>query len=159
MPKQSTLDLNEMVREVERFVRHDALMHQSRLRCELDKQLPTVHADAIQLQQVLVNLLLNAFEAMQETKEHPHEVIIRTSAEADRIRVSVCDQGTGLTPEQLESVFEPYFTTKADGLGMGLSISQTIIEAHAGRLWAVPNDDRGMTFYFTLPTASATVEV
>ena len=95
---------------------------------------------------------------MQETEAHPHEVIIRTSAEADKIRVSVCDQGTGLTPDQLECVFEPYFTTKADGLGMGLSISQTIIEAHAGRLWAVPNDDRGMTFYFTLPTASATVE-
>ncbi len=158
VPNRSTLDINEVVREVERFVRHDALIHQSQLCCELDKQLPTVQADAVQLQQVLVNLLLNAFEAMEETEAHPHEVIIRTSAEADKIRVSVCDQGTGLTPDQLECVFEPYFTTKADGLGLGLSISQTIIEAHAGRLWAVPNDDRGMTFYFTLPTASATVE-
>jgi len=108
--------------------------------------------DKIQLQQVLLNLLLNAFDAMIDCPADEREVLVRTELDGtNMIRTSVSDRGTGLTSDRLDKIFEPFFTTKRDGLGMGLSISLSIIEAHGGRLWAENNQSSGATFSFTLP--------
>jgi two-component system sensor kinase FixL len=116
-----------------------------------------VLADKIELQQVALNLLLNAFDAMRDRPVSERQVILRVEADgAETVRVGVHDRGTGLSGEQLEKIFEPFYTTKRDGLGMGLSISRSIVEAHGGRLWAENNKDRGATFYFTTPTEKGT---
>ncbi len=108
--------------------------------------------DEVQVQQVLLNLLRNAVDAVSETDDARHEVTIRASASGDgAIEVSVCDNGPGLSPEIGDRLFDPFITTKPGGLGMGLSISRSIIEAHGGHLTALRNRDRGMTFRFTLP--------
>jgi two-component system sensor kinase FixL len=112
-----------------------------------------VLGDKIQLQQVLLNLMLNAFDAMKDCRSEEREVLVRIeSAVAGMVEVSVSDRGTGLTGDQLDKIFQPFYTTKRDGLGMGLSISRSIIEAHGGRLWAKNNaEHRGATFSFTVP--------
>jgi two-component system, LuxR family, sensor kinase FixL len=114
--------------------------------------LPDVRGDRVQLQQVVLNLLLNAFDAMKDTHPGKREVIIRAQTNSTRVvEISVRDHGIGLTSDNLAKIFDPFYTTKRDGLGMGLSISRSIIEAHGGRLWAENNADRGATFYFTVP--------
>jgi two-component system sensor kinase FixL len=106
----------------------------------------------VQLQQVVLNLLLNAFEAMKECPEDDRRVVMLVEADGARmLKVAVRDRGTGLGGEKMDKIFQPFYTTKRDGLGMGLSISRSIIEAHGGRLWAENNPDRGATFYFTVP--------
>ena len=108
--------------------------------------------DRVQLQQVVLNLLLNAFDAMKEATARERKVIVRAQTNgAGTIEISVRDHGTGLTSDKLAKIFQPFYTTKRDGLGMGLSISRSITEAHGGRLWAENNADRGATFYFTVP--------
>jgi signal transduction histidine kinase len=119
---------------------------------ELAEQLPPLRGDRVQLQQVMLNLLLNALEALNGAGEGTREVLIRTQPDgAGGVQVSVQDSGPGLAPERLEQVFEAFYTTKASGLGMGLSICRSIIEAHGGRLWASPNTPHGAVFQFTLP--------
>ncbi len=104
------------------------------------------------MQQVVLNLLLNAMEAMEQTEVGPREIHLKTEQEnPDAITVSLKDTGRGLTDEELEKIFEPFWTSKAEGLGLGLSICRSIISAHGGRLWATANADRGATLLFTLP--------
>ena len=106
----------------------------------------------MQLQQVVLNLLLNAFDAMQDAPARERKVVVRAESNgAGTVKISVRDQGTGLTSDTLAKVFQPFYTTKREGLGMGLTISRSIIESHGGRLWAESNADRGATFYFTVP--------
>ena len=120
---------------------------------ELSAALPPVLGDRIQLQQVILNLLINGIEAMHAVTDRPRELRIRSQRhEADTVLVAVQDAGIGLDPQQMARLFDAFFTTKPGGMGMGLSISRTIIEAHGGRLWATPNDGPGATLLFTLPT-------
>jgi len=114
--------------------------------------LPPVQGDKVELQQVVLNLLLNAFEAMKDCPANEREISLHAAIDgADVVRVEVCDRGTGIGSDNLDKIFQPFYTTKRDGLGMGLSISRSIIEAHGGRLLAENNPDRGATFYFTVP--------
>ena len=117
-----------------------------------------VEADRVQLQQVLLNLVVNAFEAMCTANDGPRELLISSETlEAEGVLVAVRDSGPGLNEATLERVFESFYTTKATGLGMGLSICRSIIEAHGGRLWASTNAPQGAIFWFTLPRASSSV--
>ena len=123
-----------------------------RLRLDLAIERPPILGDRVQLQQVMVNLILNAIEAMSSAEVHSRELVISTTIRAEaEILVTVRDSGTGLQPGRMEQVFEPFQTTKPGGLGMGLSISRSIVENHGGRLWASPNDGPGATFQFTIP--------
>jgi signal transduction histidine kinase len=122
------------------------------LRAELADDLPPVAGDRVQLQQVILNLLLNAAEAMSSVDDRPRQLVIRTERDkGDRVRVSVQDAGVGLEPQGVERLFEPFYTTKSGGMGIGLSVSRSIIESHQGRLWATPNDGPGATFSFSIP--------
>jgi signal transduction histidine kinase len=123
------------------------------LRTELTDDLPRVIADRVQLQQVILNLLLNASsEAMSGVDDRPRQLLIRTEPdEGDRVRLAVQDAGVGLAPQDLNKLFEAFYTTKSGGMGIGLSVSRSIIESHQGRLWAVPNDGPGATFSFSIP--------
>jgi two-component system, LuxR family, sensor kinase FixL len=147
-----TLDLSSVIRDVVLLVHSDAILHNIRISLELDPSLPPVRGDKVELQQVVLNLLLNAFEAMKDCPANQREINVRAAMEgADVVRVVVCDRGTGVSSENLDRIFQPFYTTKRDGLGMGLSISRSIIEAHGGRLLAENNTDQGATFYFTVP--------
>jgi len=148
------LDLTGVIRDVAALIHSDAILHGVRILLELNPGLPPVRGDKVQLQQVVLNLLLNAFEAMRDSPANERVVAVRVQLEGVlTVRVSVRDSGTGLTGDKLDKIFQPFYTTKRDGLGMGLSISRSIIEAHGGRLWVENNPDRGATFYFTVPAA------
>jgi len=158
--EMTTVDLNEVVRDAMALVRSDAVLRRVTLVPDLAEGLTPVRADRIQLQQVLLNLILNAFEAMaqQETQGTNRRLIVRTSGGADGYaEVSVRDTGTGIRPEDLDRLFEAYFTTKRDGMGMGLSIAQSIARGHGGRVWVTNNSDCGATFHLALPTFSGTL--
>ena len=122
------------------------------VRTQLAEGLPPIEGDGVQLQQVILNLIINAIEAMSGMGEEARDLLIRTGkAEPDGVLVAVRDSGPGLAPETLERLFESFYTTKADGMGMGLSICRSIIEANGGRLWASPNEPHGAVFQLTLP--------
>ena len=140
--------VNEVISEMVMLLRDEANRRAVVMRTELTTGLPKVRADRVQLQQVLMNLMLNGIEAMQETGG---ELTISTQCEDDQVLVSVGDTGVGLPADKLDQIFNSFFTTKASGTGMGLSISRSIIESHGGRLWASNNNGRGATFHFTLP--------
>jgi signal transduction histidine kinase len=126
------------------------------VRTELAASLPPVQGDRVQLQQVILNLVINGIEATKEVVDRSRELRIRSRPhEAGTVLVTVQDNGIGLKPESLERLFEAFYTTKAEGMGIGLSISRSIIEAHGGRLWPSANDERGATFQFTLPADDA----
>ena len=126
-----------------------------RLRIELGSDLPRVMGDRVQLQQVVLNLVMNAIDAMSGITSRPKEILIRSRREGTAgVRITVEDSGVGLTLETAEKVFHPFFTTKPQGIGMGLSISRSIVESHAGRLWAVPRPSGGAVFQFTVPVGS-----
>jgi PAS domain S-box-containing protein len=145
------LDLNEVIQEAVALVHHDMLTRIVSIRLDLSSALPSVLGDRIQVQQVLLNLILNAFDAMSEVEEHARELFIRTNRQNKEVMVVVRDTGAGLDPGKLDQIFAPFETTKPHGMGMGLTISRSIVEAHGGRLWAMLNDDRGATFTFTIP--------
>lgn len=148
--------LDELILEVVDLLRSDAILRRLDLEVELGDSVPPVWCDAVQLQQVVINLVLNACEAMQDTPTEHRRLVITTAREgAEAARVSVRDSGPGFGETQPQDLFLPFKTTKPDGMGMGLSISQTIIEAHGGRIWGCENPDGGSTFHFTLPLASA----
>jgi two-component system, LuxR family, sensor kinase FixL len=150
------LDLSSVIRDVVLLVHSDAILHNIRVSLELDPSLPPVQGDKVELQQVVLNLLLNAFEAMKDCPASQREINVRAALDgADVVRVVVHDRGTGMRSENLDKIFQPFYTTKRDGLGMGLSISRSIIEAHGGRLWAENNSDRGATFCFTVPVGGS----
>jgi signal transduction histidine kinase len=119
---------------------------------EFADDLPSVVADRVQVQQVTLNLLLNASEAMSEVEDRPRLLVLRTAREdRDGVRLTVQDTGVGFAAGAVDELFEPFFTTKSKGMGIGLSVSRSIIESHHGRLWAIPNDGPGATFFFSLP--------
>jgi len=149
-PRKDPVDANDLVRDMVALLSGEATQHRVSIRTELRPVLPRVSADRVQLQQVLLNLMLNAIEAM---KGAPGEILItsRPTARND-VLISVTDAGVGL-PEQADRIFDAFFTTKPQGMGMGLAISRAIVESHGGRLWAHGNAERGATFQFTLPNA------
>jgi signal transduction histidine kinase len=124
------------------------------MRMQLAESLPRVQGDRVQLQQVLVNLIINAIEAMRDLGEEERELLISSRSEPDGVSVGVRDTGPGLSPESLSRLFEPFYTTKPEGMGMGLSICRSIIEAHGRRPWASANMPCGAIFQFTLPAHS-----
>jgi PAS domain S-box-containing protein len=150
--QQQPLDVNNVVSEVLKLIRSDLVNQGITAHTELGRDLPPVYADRVQLQQVLLNLMINACDAMNLNHAADCEMVVRTKlANGEGVCFSVSDRGTGIASEELEHVFEPFFTTKTHGLGLGLSVCRTIIEAHQGRLWATNNHDKGATFHFTLP--------
>lgn len=143
--------INETCIEVTRFLNQEAIDHDIRFAFDLDEQNPVIEADRLQIEQVLLNLIRNAIEAYSDSPLHPRPVHISTRVEGRRLLVSVCDQGPGIAETQLSALFEPFSTTKENGLGMGLSISHTIIESHSGRLWVDSDGRQGTCFHFQLP--------
>ncbi|MGH8681002.1 MAG: PAS domain S-box protein [Burkholderiales bacterium] len=155
-PAFAPLDLGGVIGDVVLLLRSDAALRSSRVSVEADPGVPPVQGDRIELQQVALNLLVNAFDAMKDCPAHQRHVVVRATADGTRmVKVAVRDRGTGLGADDLERVFQPFYTTKREGLGMGLAISRAIIEAHGGRLWVENNPDRGATFYFTVPVGEA----
>jgi len=154
--EQKPVDVNGLVRDSAHFVDSDARQHRIRIQLDLAADLQPVTCNGVQIEQVLLNLLRNAVEAVQSAARADGRVVVATAAEGrDSIAVSVSDNGVGLS-EPGADVFAAFYSTKADGLGMGLSISRSIIEAHRGRLWATHNPERGTTFQFTLPVGNPT---
>ena len=153
--KRRTLDINEVVLEVLPLVRSDAIRRGVSLDHEMAPGLPPVTGDRVQLQQVVLNLIVNGLDAMDDVAADRRTLILETSiGEAGTVQIAVRDSGVGLDSEHADRIFEPFYTTKPQGMGMGLAINRSIVEAHGGRLWATPNADHGATFAFTLPVAS-----
>ena len=151
-----SVDLNEATREVIALSLSELQRNRVILRTELASELPVVKGDRVQLQQVVLNLLRNASDAMSAVNDRPRHMAITTEREdGDRVRLTVQDAGVGLDPQAMDRLFEAFYTTKNEGMGMGLSISRSIIERHHGRLWAAPNDGPGATFSFSIPCGPA----
>jgi NO-binding membrane sensor protein with MHYT domain len=149
--RNASLDINETILETIALTRNEMLRHRVLLRTELADGLPRIWGDRVQLQQVILNLIMNAIEAMSEVGDGSRELLISTSMNLpDGVIAAVRDSGPGLTPESLDRLFDPFYTTKPAGMGMGLSICRSIAEAHGGRLWASANSPRGAVFQFTL---------
>src|SRR6266403_96914 len=147
-----SVDLNEATREVIALSWSELQRSRVILRAELGDDLPPVTGDRVQLQQVILNLLLNASDAMSDVDDRPRQLVIRTERdEEDRALLSVRDTGVGLEPQGVDRLFDAFYTTKSGGMGIGLSVSRAIIECHKGRLWATPNDGPGATFSFSIP--------
>src|SRR6478609_2170923 len=151
-PQNAPLDVNDVIHDVVGLVQREVLNYRVQLRLDLGAVLNPILGDRVQLQQVIINLIVNSIEAMAAVTERRRELTL-TAREQDRdyVLVAVQDSGVGIDPEQLDRVFNPFFTTKSDGMGMGLSICRSIIEAHGGELWASSNDGPGVTFQFTVP--------
>ncbi len=149
------LDINDVTREVVALSLNDLQRNRVVLQSEFANDLPTITGDRIQLQQVVLNLLRNASDAMVSVDDRPRQMLIRTERDADdRVRVMVRDAGIGLDLQGMNKLFDAFYTTKTDGMGIGLSVSRSIIEKHHGRLWAEPNDGPGATFTFSIPATS-----
>ena len=145
------LDINQTIQEVVLLMQNEAVRKGVAIRMDLATNVPPVLGDRIQLQQVILNLVMNGIEAMDTVTDRPREMVIRSSAhESDQLLVAVQDSGVGIDSQNLEKIFDTFYTTKSQGMGMGLAISRSIVENHGGRLWAVPNDGPGATFQFTL---------
>jgi PAS domain S-box-containing protein len=146
------LDVNDLVSEVIALVQRELISHRVTLRTEFAPALPMILGDRVQLQQVVINLVMNGIEAMQSVTDRPRELVIRSREdETQQVLVSVTDCGVGISAENADRLFNAFFTTKSSGMGMGLSICRSIMEAHGGRLWATANLSHGATFQFTLP--------
>lgn len=156
-PHRTLLDINAVIQDVLALIGTELLNNRIVLTCDLRQGVPHVAGDRIQLQQVVLNLIMNSIEAMGEITHRPRELVIRSEArDHSQVLISVRDSGAGVDTKDLEQVFEAFYTTKAEGVGMGLSISRSIVEAHGGRLWASVHDGPGATFQFTLPAAETT---
>ena len=149
--RRSTVNLNALVRDCLQLLNFDLRLHHVNLQCDLADDLPPLLVDTVQIQQLLVNFMRNAVEAMSENDTDNRKLIVRTAVADETVQISVCDNGVGLDDETRARLFEPFFTTKTEGLGLGLAVCQSIVKAHLGRLWAEPNSDRGTTFHVTLP--------
>jgi two-component system sensor kinase FixL len=149
-----SLDVNQVLHKVIGLVRNDAMIHKVAVELRLDPDLPAVYGDRIQLQQVVMNLLLNAFDAIEGGASENRTVQVEAHERDSNVRVTVRDHGPGIRREILERLFEPFNTSKEQGLGMGLSISRSIVGVHGGRIWAENNADGGATFSFALPVHS-----
>jgi PAS domain S-box-containing protein len=154
-PQKGWFDMNEAIQELAVFIRGEALLHRVSIRTELATDLPKVKADRVQLQQVVLNMIVNGMDAMRNTDVRSRELLIRSQREGSSgIAVQVEDSGEGLPAEFEGKIFNPFFSTKAQGIGMGLSIGRSIIESHGGRLWATPHPSGGAIFQFTIPIGS-----
>jgi PAS domain S-box-containing protein len=151
------LDINDVVRETIPLVQRELIIQRVSLRTELAPALPAVRGDRVHLQQVIINLAMNGIEAMQAVTDRPRELVIRSRQdEPQEVLVSVTDCGVGISAENADRLFNAFFTTKSSGMGMGLSICRSIMEAHGSRLWATTNVPHGATFQFTLPVNADT---
>ena len=151
-PERTRVQVNELIREVGALVQAEASRNQVALQTELATDLPAAMGDRIQLQQVIVNLVLNGIKAMNDVTDRPRRLVIRSKRQnSDEVLVAVRDSGVGIDAKDFKRIFDAFFTTKAQGMGMGLSICRSIVEAHGGRLWASANSDYGATLQFTLP--------
>jgi two-component system sensor kinase FixL len=150
--ERTEVDINELVQDVVSLIHNEAIIRNISIETMLENSLPHVLGDRIHLQQVIINFILNASEAMMEVDDAPRKILISTNKENElMIKVGIRDSGIGISEDNFNKIMEPFYTTKPEGMGMGLSINRSIIEAHAGRLWAENNPDKGATFYFTLP--------
>jgi C4-dicarboxylate-specific signal transduction histidine kinase len=153
--RSEELNINEAIVEIMELTRGATLEHSVSVKMQLAEKLPNILGDRVQLQQVILNLIMNAIEAMSEVREGRRGLLISTDRYASEgLLVAVADSGPGLTPAGFERLFETFYTTKPSGLGMGLPICRTIVEAHGGRLWATANAPRGAVFQFTVPSRS-----
>jgi len=145
------VDVNEVAREVLKLMRNDLINQNVTVDTDLAQNLPAIRGDRVQLQQVVLNLLLNACEAMTDSDSSERQLLIASKSENGAVRMSVTDRGGGIPEEKLEQVFERFFTTKKEGMGLGLSICRSIINEHEGKIWATKNAGCGATFHFSLP--------
>jgi len=151
-PAISRLDMNDVIREVLVLTNHEILKKRVSVRTEMTVGLPAITGDRVQLQQVFLNLVMNALDATAAAVENSREIVVTSEEiEPNEVMVAVCDSGVGVDPDKVDELFQPFFTTKPNGMGMGLSISRSIVEAHGGRLWAVRNKGAGSTFKFSVP--------
>jgi PAS domain S-box-containing protein len=153
--RMQPLDLNAAVSDVLPLVAGDARKRRTQIGTELAGDLPPVFGNKTQLQQVLINLIVNGMDAMANTPDGQRHIKIRTNARGGYVELAVTDCGSGILPGNLPRLFESFFTTRADGMGLGLAIARSIIEAHHGRIWAANNPGGGATFHFTVPTAQS----
>jgi C4-dicarboxylate-specific signal transduction histidine kinase len=150
--QREPVDVNEVIRGMIELLRSEAARYSIAMRTDLSENLPRIMGDRVQLQQVLMNLMINSIEAMKDMNG-PRQLSIKTqSPEGAQLLVSVSDTGVGLPPQAADQIFNPFFTTKGDGTGMGLRISRSIVESHGGRLWAADNPPRGASFHLSLPS-------
>jgi signal transduction histidine kinase len=157
VPNRYSLEVNDLIREALALLRADLEKHRILVEANPNEQLPRVVGDRIQLQQVLLNLITNAIDSMA-AKDEPRLLCVKSDIDAGGgVKVSVADTGTGICPPDIDRIFDPLFTTKSEGMGMGLSICRSIIEAHKGRIWVAPNNPQGAVFQFVLLAAGATV--
>lgn len=153
-PEKAPLDINDVIHDAVRLVQRETLGHRASLRLELAPALPSVLGDRVQLQQVIINLVINAIQAMASVSDRPRKLLIRSQQhEAGHVLVAVADSGIGIEAKSVNQIFTAFFTTKPSGLGMGLSICRSIIEAHGGQVLAANNPGPGATFQFTLPSS------
>jgi PAS domain S-box-containing protein len=157
-PQKDSLEINEVILEVVALIGREFAKNGVSVETQLVESLPAIQGDRVQLQQVILNLLINAIEAMSAMSEGSRELVISTARTDSGVLVAVRDSGPGLAPESTERLFESFYTTKPGGLGMGLSICRSIIEAHQGRVWAGANTPQGAVFQFTLPTFSSAAQ-
>ena len=150
-PQKTTVNVNGVIRDVMPLLRSELQRHRVTAQLDLTESIPRVIADPIQLQQVVINLVINAIEAMASIDDRSRALVIRSREHGDEVVVSVRDAGVGIDPTTVDQLFAAFFSTKPGGMGMGLSISRSIIEAHGGRFWATPNADHGASFHFALP--------
>ena len=154
-----TLDLNDATREVVALVFSDLLRNRVIVRVELADEPLLVTGDRVQLQQVILNLVRNASDAMSEVNDRPRNLLVKAERQQDEsARLTVMDAGVGLHPQTAERLFDAFFTSKSDGMGIGLSVSRSIIESHGGKIWAEANDGPGATFSFSIPPQTASAE-
>jgi signal transduction histidine kinase len=151
--ERELLDLNEIIRDILALVDGELRQNGVTLRTDFDPTLPRIFGDRVQLQQVAVNLIVNGVEAISTLTQGLRELVVQTSlSDREEVHVAIQDSGIGLPEQDLQTIFEPFYTTKSQGMGIGLSISRSIIQAHNGRLWAERNKDApGITVHFTLP--------
>jgi PAS domain S-box-containing protein len=149
--KKASVEINSVIRDVMPLLRRELQLHHVVAQADLAEVIPPVLADRVQLQQVIINLVVNAVEAMASIDDRPRLLVIRSRVTDDEVVVTVRDAGVGIDPNAVDQLFSAFFSTKPGGMGMGLSISRSIIEAHAGRFWATTNPDHGASFHFTLP--------
>jgi len=153
VPRRTELDVNRLIQDVSILLSNELTRGQVSVRTDLAPDLPRVAGDQVQLQQVLINLIMNAIEAMRTSTEQPRKLLIKSAKRPDGVLIQVQDSGPGIEPEVADRIFEPFFTTKAEGIGMGLSISHSIIESHGGHL-SVVQVSQGALLQFTLPVSS-----
>jgi signal transduction histidine kinase len=150
-PRTTPLDLNEVIAESAVLLQREIQNHRIVLRLDLARDLPPVLAGRVELQQVIINLMMNGMQAMEPVTDRPRRLVVRSSRHNDEALVSVRDSGVGIDPDNIDRLFNAFFTTKANGMGMGLSIGRSIVESYGGRIWASNNDGSGTTFQFALP--------